>query len=566
MSLRLIGVITVALVPINLMAQQGAVVQKDKDAAAVELEAVIVDAGKLDDKLARINIESRAAVLVSFLDPARSEIMFREIWKFASKQMDPDFNKEKALNLILKHLFPRNAKLAKQLLAEESSATPRSLDERSTGRDPDLQREAKLASQLVASDPSAASELLERSLSDSVTPAGLGALNRLRERDPLLSDFVVVKALDGLRSQPTVVSLTGLHLLSAYVFPDVSSGVVEPVPESLQLQYFSTTYEVLRASLAESEAALSKDAQYSPATLRLRAIYQAQIATIIAALAPRYQPGLAAELNQLAAKLSPQLPANVVEMSKYTAAKLSGQPSGSPEMMILTAISTGDFDSAQKLIDDLKSEASRNRFGELLLKTQAKALLGKGDVLGALTLIRKVEDENSRLAFYLQALKASAKKRDERLSLIVIDEARILIPQVGRNGLQIRALFSFTTELASLGKADDAIEFLTSAVDAVNSLTQPADLSATKQTAAEVAMAELNDPRGLLDAEEMEQAFVGASKVDFQRAVAQAKRIQPKSVQFVARLEALREMTRWQRTTKPPAKQTVRSVPVPELR
>ena len=51
--------------------------------------------------------------------------MFHEIWNFASQQTDKDFEKDQALALILKHLFPRNPKLAKEFLAQQSSGDER---------------------------------------------------------------------------------------------------------------------------------------------------------------------------------------------------------------------------------------------------------------------------------------------------------------------------------------------------------------------------------------------------------------------------------------------------------
>lgn len=567
MFFKPVVLISLMLAPIHLFAQQTVVTQKQKDAAAAaeELEAVIIEARKLDDKLAMFDIQSRAAMLVSLSDPARSDLMFQEIWKFASQQTDKDFEKDKALALILKHLYPRNPKLAREFLAQQSSADESSLEARSSGRDPGTQREAKLASQLVATDPSAAAELLERALSTSVTPAALGALNRLRERDPLLSDFVVLRALDGLRNQPTVVSLTALHLLSSYVFPDVSSGAVDAAPQSLQSQYFSTTYDVLKASLAESEAALSKDQRYTQAALRLRAIYQGQVAIILSALAPRYQPGLFDELDQFARTLSANLPPNVLELSKFTASRLSGnQVSATSDTAIPLAISTGDFAGATKMIDELKNETVRNGYSQLLAKSQAKTLLGQGDVVGALTMIRKVQDQNARLAFYLQAIKVTHKKRDAVLSNLVINEARILIPQVDRNGLQIRALFSFAAELAALRANGDAIEFLASAVSAVNALPKKTDEPSAIKSPAELAMSELNDPRSLLEAEELGSAFVSVGTVDLSRATAEAKRIQMKPVQLVARLEAVQDtLKRTVRTPKPPVKRSTAPASTP---
>ena len=52
-------------------------------------------------------------------------------------------------------------------------------------------------------------------------------------------------------------------------------------------------------------------------------------------------------------------------------------------------------------------------------------------------------------------------------------------------------------------------------------------------------MVQLNDPNSLLEAPEMEQAFSSVGLVDLVRALAQARRIEPKPVQLVARLEAI---------------------------
>ena len=262
MSIKILITLALLLVPVQLWAQTQVpppVSNVMKETAAAELEAVIAEADKLDDKLVIIKLRARAAALVSLSDPNRSEILFLEVWKFAKGLSDKDFDQVQALNLILKYIFPRNPTFAKRLLSEESKPDESSLELRASGHDPGLTRAAKLASQLVDDDPRSASEILERNLSTGVTPAGLGALLRLREKDPLLSDFVAAKALDGLRGQPDVVSLNGLVLLSAYLFPEGNGVELSSSLQSLQIQYFSTTYEVLRASLTVSEAALLKD-------------------------------------------------------------------------------------------------------------------------------------------------------------------------------------------------------------------------------------------------------------------------------------------------------------------
>lgn len=564
MLTKLLISLALLLAPVQLFAQTQVlppVTKTAKDTAAAELEAVIVEAGKLDDKLAITNVKARAAALISFSDPARSEMMFLEIWKFAKDQPDKDFDKEQALTLILKHLFPRNPKLAKQFLSAEPNPDDSSLELRATGRDPSLRRTAKLASQLVDEDPRAASELLERNLSTGMTPAGLNALLRLREKDPLLSDFVAAKAMDSLKTQPDVVSLSGLHLLSAYIFPEGSSVENSSSLQSLQIQYFSTTYDVLRASLAESETALLKERHYTQADLRFRAMYQARVCLTLAALAPRFWPGLSVELNALANKLAVALPDNVAQLAKLSAARLAGDQTvpANPELAIPLAISGGDFEEARRLVENLKSEELRKTYSQLIAKLEAKTFLARSDVLGALTWIRKVEDQSARLLLYLDAVKVAQKRRDATLSGLVINEARILIPQVDRNGLHVRALLVFASQLPVLASTDEAVDFLDAAVAAINSLPKKSEQSSTTMSPADFAWAEINDPRSLLDTPELDHAFSAIGALDLERAITEARKIGVKSVQLVARLEAIGEVIRIE-ARRPRAKPEIKAV------
>jgi hypothetical protein len=534
------------LTPLQLWAQTQVhpVSRTTKETAAAELESVIAEARKLDDRLAMIDLKARAAALVSLSDPLRAEIIFLEIWRFAKGQPDRDFDKEQALALILKHLFPRNPKLAKRLLSEEPKPDESSLAVRATGQDPGLSRTAKLASQLADHDPRAASELLERNLATSVTPAGLNALLRLREKDELLSDFVVAKAMDGLRAQPEVVSMSGLHLLSAYLFPENSIVEISQSLESLQIQYFSTTLDVFRASLAQSEATLLKDQHYTQTDLRLRAIYQARLSITLAALAPRFQPDLSAELNALASKLGGVLPDNLALLAKLTTARLGGNLAvpDHPELAIPLAIQSGDFEEASRLIEDLKSDQLRKTYSQLLAKVEARALLAKADVRGALTRIRILDDQAARLILYLEAIRVVQMKRDPSLSSLVINEARALIPQVGRNGLHVRALLTFASQVPALASIDEALDFLDAAVVGINSLPkQPDDATATK-SGAELAWGEISDPLSLLDSPELARAFSSIGAIDLERAIIEARKIAVKPVQLLARLEAAGEV------------------------
>lgn len=544
MKHRLLLILLILLTPAYLLGQPS-VPKNSFVVATEELDAIISEAQKLNNKTTRVNITARAAMLVSFADPARAETMFLALWKFANAQTDETFDKEEAQLLILKNLFSRNPKLARQLLAEQRKTTEASSGNRGPLNDTEQRSTSKLASVLAEPDPSSAAALLEDSLSLGVTPLGVAALSRLRETNSFLSDYVAAKVIDRLLSQPTLVSLPSLFMLGGYVFPGSEEPMTSVDAESslqlLQFRYFVASHDVLRASLAETNEALLKNHQYTQPQLQFRAAYQAQVAAVLAALAPRFQPSLGIELTTIAGKLAPQVPANMPQLSRFTLSRIGGTAptSDDPETNFFTAISNGDFDEASKQLERIKDGETKDAYTQLFWKAQAKALLAKSDVMGALTAIRKLQDQTLRLATYLEAMKAIKKKNDQNLSNIVVNEARLLVPQTNRNGIHVRAILSFSAQLANPGTKDDAVEFLNSAVVAINALARKSNEEADPKTAAQEAMAELNKPDSLLDSAEFAQAFNSVGRIDFERVLEMANKIEMKPVQLLARLETI---------------------------
>ena len=544
MNLRVFFILLVLLIPAQLVAQT--TVSKEGSAVgAEELEAIISEAEKLTDKKVFVNIKARAAMLVSFSDPGRSEKMFLATWQFVNAQPEEAFDKEQAKLVILKYLLSRNPNLARQLLAEQPKPDDTSKPSALPGRDKALRSASKLASVLAETDPSAAAGLLEQSLSLGVTPIGVAALSRLRETNSLLSDYVATKVVERLPNQPTLASLPGLFGLGAYVFP----GAEAPMPSAdaeaslqlLQYKYFLACHDVLRASLVETNEVLVKDQRYTPPELQYRTAYQAQVAAILAALAPRFQPSLQTELTAIAAKLGPHVPPNMPQLSRTTLSRISGTPltSDDPETNFFTAISNGDFDEASRQLDRIKDADKKDMYAQLLFKAQARALLAKSDVMGALTAIRKMQDQTMRLVAYLDAMKAAKRKNDAELSNIVVNEARLLVPQTNRNGLHVRALLSFSGQLAKHVTKDDAFDFLNNAVVAINTLSRKSNDEIEAKSLAEEAMAELNDPISLFDSPEFEQAFNAAGLIDLDAGLTSANKIQAKPVQLLARLQTI---------------------------
>ena len=201
-------------------------------------------------------------------------------------------------------------------------------------------------------------------------------------------------------------------------------------------------------------------------------------------------------------------------------------------------MSNGDFEAARGELDRLKDADKRNLYLQLILKNEARAFLAKSELMEAVTAIRKLEDPTARLVMYMDAIKSANSKRDADVLKIIINEARLLIPQTNRNGLHLRALLSFASQLAKLGATDDGVEFLKGAVTTINALGS-SDANGDAKSLAGSAMAELNDPIGLLNDPEMERAFVAFGSLDLNLALTQANRIQPKPVQLMARLQTI---------------------------
>lgn len=539
--------------------------------ALQEIEGVIADTGKLDDPLTLVSVKSRAASLIWRYDRKRAQILFLDLWKYIEQQKSESFDQDEARTVLLKNLFPINSSLAAKLLKElsERKQEEATLRSRATGNDPDLRRLANISAGLVDQDPAMAARLLEQSLSMGVTPTALSVLSRMREKNPTLANYVVSQTLDHLRSRPTIVALTGLHLLTAYVFPSEPYSADSPeaggIGDRLRFQYFSTAYEVLKASLEETDSVLTKEKRYTEQDLRFRAIYQGQIALILAALAPRYGPQFIEELNLIARRFSDSTPANIADLSRFMIARLKGDQTSSenPDTAIVVAITNGDFDEARRLIVKIDDEGKRKAFSQTLAKAEFKALVSEANLSEALNVARRIENMNLRVMLFLQLARAAYRKDDVTFSRLILSEARSALSNTEKDGMRARLLLSFASEVSSISESD-AIDILHNAVAMINSLPKPDTGSDSEaQSAAELALAELNDPRSFMDSPELQRAFSSVARVDFDGTLLAAGRINPRAVQLMARL-ASSEIALTKRIKKPsaaPAKKTTNASP-----
>lgn len=537
--------ILASVVPIKLPAQESVdSTALTRQRALQELEGIISESDKLADKLAVVKIQAEAANLLWLQDVDRARTMFRELWRWIEAQKDKDLKKDEARTELLKNLFPRDPKMAEELL-EKISEGHRSEEApfraQIAGADPNLRRLAKLSLELSGQDTARAAALLERSLSVSVSPAAFFSLMRLREKDPRVADYVVARTLERLRMRPTVVALPGVYTLIDYVFPSKQSfgkPITEPPDPSLRMDYFWAAYDILQKSLGESEQLLLKQQRYTEKDLRLRSIYQGQVAGILAALAPRYAPEVAEELTKLATNLAVDLPPEMIQLHRFTLARLTGNlaESDSPETAISIAVARGEVEKARDLLEKVQDESVTKGLSQMAANVEFRTHLAKSNLAEALMAARNVEDPNIRASLYAQVAKAAYRKGEVEFSRLILAEARVALSKSESNGMRVRALLELAAEASTIS-ALDSIELLRAAVLDINLLSKATSGGGSKGD----LLTEINNPQTLIDEPELQQAFSSVGTVDFDGALLTASQIEDKSIRLIAKLAACKK-------------------------
>jgi len=175
--------------------------QPQAQLAVQELVSVIADAQNLKNKTEAFKVLSKSANLLWLDAPAKSRSMFRQLWQLTNNQSGENDDREEARTEILRYLAPRDSKLAARFLEEAAADSANRPEAPFTqlikGKDPTSKRLTNLASKLAEQqDSTQAAVVLERALSQSVTPLGLSALEKLRQVNPVLTDDVVSRTLD----------------------------------------------------------------------------------------------------------------------------------------------------------------------------------------------------------------------------------------------------------------------------------------------------------------------------------------------------------------------------------
>lgn len=223
----------------------------------------------------------------------------------------------------------------------------------------------------------------------------------------------------------------------------------------------------------------------------------------------------------------------MVRLFQFTLARISGslKESDSPETAVSVAISGGKLDEAKQLLDKVEDESTRKALSETITHVEFRTHLAKSNLAEALMAARRIEDLNIRASLYAQVAKAAHQKGEIEFSKLILAEARTALSESDPNGIRAWVLLLLAAEASAIS-VPSSVELLWSAVSAINSLR------VTGVEAKVDPLAKINDPRSLLDAPELQQAFSSVGGVDFDGALLAASQIQDEAIRLMARLAA----------------------------
>lgn len=517
--------------------------------ASDQLDEILAKSDEIRDLRKRVRVRSRAANLLWGRDPEESRRIFSKLWKEIDTEPDnKSFDKEDSRIDLLEQLYPRDRALANRLVKEAAKSGESSdpLHEKVNGTNSETRRLAFLSYRMVEENVAMAAAVLEASLAENTAPSLPLVLNRIRETNPVLANYVVANALDRFQNQPPTLALFGLGHLTPYLFPMSPSPYISPdaaeSDETLRQQYFSTAYAVLKQSLMERDEDLIKIQKYSQQTLNLRKFLQATVTGILVALSPRYSAEYFVELNTLNIALMQEIPkqlSGLISMQVAAVNALIGSVEASElsDAEIISAISKEDFFTAERLINNIREEIRKKAWSDILFRSQAKSLLKRGDHHLALSAARKIENPVLSIPIIVEISKLAGKKKDETVSIMALQAAESISEKL-KKGMQAKIGFSIAAEIAYLMPAQASAMIQTS-VETVNGLSEIKDekISYTGENY-------WSNPDNFLTASHMIKAFALSGELNLSDTLLMAHKFRDNSLQMMAKLATIERVLR----------------------
>jgi len=544
---RLVSVILLSVTaPIVINGQMEDIKQIRYRRAAQELEQVLEESQKLDPILA-VKVRAKAANLLWLQSPDRARTIFIALWDLIEKESSKTgFPTEDARTTVLRQLYPRDTRLAKQLIqgvvakGNANEQGPLSFNKIS-GKDVDTNRLARVAYRLLDSDTTLAVEVLEQSLAYNTAPQSIIVLSKLRDSDALLANYIARRTLQNFSNQPKTIAVVGATHLISYLFPLVpsppASMEIAESDEGLRAQFLAVGYQILKESLEESEQSLKDTYHMSAEGLGFRTYAQGFLAETLTTISTRYAPHLTPELRLIASDLLAKLPAPMAQAARMqagaagTTAEAFDAGEENQTAAVFGAIARGEFSRARDLIDKLKDERTKKSYTQQLLKAEFKSYLALSELDKALKTALLVDDSSVRMQMLGQLAKMAHQKGNLPFSSEVLREARKTAVDPDRKGMHARALFMLASETAYFAGPETLLVM----EDGVKQINELSDLPKEKALA-------LNDPNSFLDSNELVAAFSRVGKTYLEESLQLSTKINNPAVRQAVRLSSIEKV------------------------
>jgi hypothetical protein len=531
------------------------------------LDEVIGSAVTLKNPENRALVLTGAADLLWTRDEKRARSLFKDALnnlnsiairfdeKMSDEQRTAYWKLARQRKEILQIIARRDADMALELLhASRSQTAPtRAAINGSTPFDEDLRLEESLMVQIAANDPKRALRMAEEGLSKGLSFELLNLLARLNDKDSELaerfaSDIIGKLHSENLATNQEAAWLAAMLLRMGLRPEDGGGAIISPGsyigagknPFRLNERQLSDLLEMLTAAA-------------------LGSVPDTSLFSLIPELMPEIEkhlpervPALRRRLAEFARTLEPQerifmeyrelMQHGSVEALMEAAAKTSDK---TREMLYQEAgwraFTHGDIERARQIINDhIQDSATRDRILESFSQAAIWESMRKEKIDDVRRMLSHIKSKDERASVLAQLALGAAVKKDRKLALELLDEARQFVNLNPKNDTQLYALLQVVRAYA-LVEPNKAFEMIESLVDQANDLLSAASvLSGFLLPPGMFRKGELMLPPGYsqvsMQFRQFGKELAALALVNFERTKAAADKFQRNETRIMARL------------------------------
>jgi hypothetical protein len=501
-----------------------------------------------DEKRARslfINaLNNLNSVAIKF-DEKMSEEQRASYWKLVQQRKE-----------ILQMIARRDADMALDLLrASRSQAlTPRTTGKGFQQPDEDRQLEQSLAIQVAANNPKRALQMAEDSLSKGLSLELLNLLAHLNDKDTELAGRFAADIINKLHSENLATNKEAawlaVILLRMGIHPETTDGPTFRI---------SSSYDGAGKTPFKLDESQVRDLLEMVTAVAISNVPNASLFTLLSSLMPEIEkrlPERATILRRRIAEstrtLDPQeqmfmeyqelIQRGTVDALLEAAAKAPDKARAMLyEQAGWKALYQGDSERARQIIsDNIRDSEARDRILESFDQAAIWNSMRKEKLDEVRGMLARIKSKDQRASVLAQFAWGAAIKKDRKLALELLDEARQIVNLKPKNDTQLYALLQVIRAYA-LVEPNRAFEMIESLVDQANELLSAASvLSGFLLPPGMFRKGELMLPPGYsqvsMQFRQFGKELAALALVNFERTKADADKFQRNETRIMARL------------------------------